>query len=262
MGNFIDAVKSRNEVLFFFGLICFIATIAFFALAKTTTNEVSGVNAWYKPFKFSFSTFLYAWTIAWFCAYLPPSTYKPIFFNWSLVILLGFEIIYIAIQAGRGQLSHFNISTPFYSAMFSLMAFAATAVALLTAYMGILFCTQSFPDLPEYYVWGIRIGILVFVIFCFEGFAMGSRMAHTVGGTDGSAGIPILNWSMKYGDLRIAHFIGMHGLQVIPLLSFYAFKNTRLTLLIGLVYGVLAFVVLFQALKGKPLISKSVEWKK
>ncbi len=47
-------------------------------------------------------------------------------FNWSVIILLGFEIAYIAFQA----ISHYNLTTPAYAKLYSLMAIAATLVTL------------------------------------------------------------------------------------------------------------------------------------
>ncbi len=251
--HFLETLRSRNEILFFFGMLCFVLSLLFLALASVTNTQVMGVNAWYKPFKFAFSTLLYSWAMAWFCAYLP-SSFNVLAFNWGIVILLGFEIAYIALQAGKGQLSHYNISTPIYAMLYSLMAVAATAVTLWTAYVGILFCTNTFPDLPDYYLWSIRIGIFLFVIFALEGFVMGGRMTHTIGGKDGASIIPILNWSTQFGDPRVAHFIGMHALQVLPFLSYYALKNVKMTIFVGVLYGVLAFFTLIQALQGKPLI--------
>jgi hypothetical protein len=250
---YLQTLKYRNESLFYFGLICFVLAIIFLILTRFTTTQVYNVNAWYKPFKFAASTMLYAWAIAWFIGYLP--NFDARIFNWVIVITLGFEIIYIAWQANRGHLSHYNISTSFYSFMYSMMALAATVATLATAYIGILFLKNDFPDLPLHYVWSIRLGIFIFVIFAFEGFVMGSRMSHTIGGADGGEGIPILNWSKKFGDPRIAHFIGMHALQVLPVISYYFLRNTQLTIITGILYFVLAVFTLVQALNEKSLFS-------
>lgn len=252
MITFIQQLRERNETMFQFGLICLIASVIFLLLSRTTTVQVNNVSAWIKPFKFAFSTFLFAWAMLWYCSYLPDFNIR--LFNWTIILLLGFEIVYIAIQAGRGQLSHFNASSPFYSAMFALMGLAATLVTLYTAYVAFLFFRNDFPSLPDYYIWSIRIALVIFVLFSFEGFVMGSRLSHTIGGPDGSPGIPLLHWSKQFGDPRVAHFIGMHALQVLPILSFYLLKDIRLTVVAGLLYLALAALTLMWALQGKPII--------
>lgn len=255
MMDFIQQLKHRNETLFYYGLLCLVLSVIFIILTKYTTTQVYNVNAWYKPFKFAFSTFLFAWAMAWYCYYLPNFNIK--LFNWSVVILLGFEIFYIAFQASKGQLSHYNLSTPVYSILYSLMALAATAVTLYTAYVGLLFFKYDFPDLPNHYLWAIRLGIIIFVVFSFEGFAMGSRLNHSVGAINDNSNWFIIGWSKTVGDLRVSHFIGMHALQILPFLSYYLLKNTKLTVGLSIVYGLLALVTLIQALQGKPLISSN-----
>ena len=255
MIDFLHHLKQRNETLFYYGLLCLVLSLVFIALTKITTTQVYNVNAWYKPFKFAFSTFLFAWSMAWYCYYLPNFNIK--LFNWTVIILLGFEIVYIALQASKGQLSHYNLSTPVYAALYSMMALAASAVTIYTAYVGLLFFTNTFPDLPNYYLWAIRFGIILFVIFSFEGFAMGSRLNHSVGALNDNSSWFIIGWSKTVGDLRVAHFIGMHALQVLPVLSFYVFKNTKLTFALSLLYGLLALLTLIQALQGKPLVKGS-----
>lgn len=247
---FFELIKHKNEPLFFFGLVCFILAVIFLLLSRISSVELLGVNIWYKPFKFALSIGLYAITMAWYCHYLP--SFNITLFNWTIIILFGFEILYIALQAGRGQASHFNLSTPLYAILYQLMGLAAAIMTFYTAYVGILFFINDFPNLSIAYVWGIRLGIIIFVIFSLEGGLMGGRMAHSVGGEDGSTGIPFLNWSKKYGDLRIAHFIGMHALQVLPLLANYLLKNTKAILFVSALYGLLALFTLIQALNGKP----------
>jgi len=55
----------------------------------------------------------------------------------------------------------------------------------------------------------------------------------------------------------------MHALQVVPVLSYYILKNTKLTIGLSIVYGILALLILIQALQGKPLIKErnSKIWK-
>ncbi len=257
MIGFIQELKERNETLFYFGFICLLFSILFLILARTTTTQVYGVNSWYKPFKFAFSTLTFAWAMAWYCYYLPDFNSK--LFSWSIIILLGFEIVYISIMASKGQLSHYNLSTPFFGVMFSLMAIAASLATLYTAYVGFLFFKHSFTDLPNYYVWAIRLSIIIFVIFSFEGFAMGSRLSHSIGALNDNSNWFILGWSRTVGDLRVSHFIGMHALQVLPLLSFFVLKNTKLTIGLSIMYGLLALMTLVQALKGRPLLKQKIE---
>ncbi len=251
MQSFILELKARNETLFYFGLLCLVAGLVFLAMARLTGTQVYGVNAWFKPFKFAVSIGTFAWTMAWYCFYLP--NFNVGMFNWTVVILFGLEIFYIALMAGQGKLSHFNVSSSTTAFLYGMMGLAASLVTLNTAYVGILFFTNDFPMLPNYYLWAIRLGIIIFVVFAFEGGLMGSRMNHSVGTVNDNSNLFIFGWSKLVGDLRVAHFIGMHALQVLPILSFYVLRNTKLTVVFGLLYGLLAVFTLVQALGGKPV---------
>ncbi len=252
MMEFLATLKHRNEPLFWYGLLCLAFALVCLVLAQLTTTTVFNVNAWIKPFKFAFSTTLFVWAMAWYIGHLP--TFDHRWYSWTVIVLLTFEISYIALRAAQGQLSHFNVSTGANATLFSLMAVAITIVTLYTAYIGALFFTPRVAPLPPHYLWAIRLGILLFVVFAFEGFVMGARLSHTVGGPDGTPGLPLLHWSYTHGDLRSAHFIGMHALQVLPLLSFYVLRSTWSTTLLAALYALLASAVLVLALRGKPLV--------
>lgn len=252
MFSFIEELKSRNEALFYFSSILFGLAILFYVLTKISSLQVAGVNAWFKPFKFSISIAIYCSTMAWYCYYLPSFNIK--LFNWTNILLFTFEIVYIAIQAARAQESHFNLTTPLYKMLFAAMAIAAIGITLYTAYTGIKFFQTDFSNLPSYYVWAIRLSIFIFIIFSFEGLAMGARQTHTIGTQTQNTFLPMFKWNMKQGDLRAAHFIGMHALQIIPILSFYLLRNTKLVFILSGIYFLLAAFVLLQALQSKPFI--------
>jgi NO-binding membrane sensor protein with MHYT domain len=88
---------------------------------------------------------------------------------------------------------------------------------------------------------------------------MGSRLSHSVGAINDNSNLWILGWSKTVGDLRVSHFIGMHALQVLPVLSFYLIKNTKGTIAVAVLYGLLALVTLVQALQGKPFFTAGPE---
>lgn len=252
--DFLAVLKSRNEPLFYFGLICLVFAVVLVVAGKLIPIQVNGVNAWYKPVKFALSIGVFCWTMGWCTGYLElPDKIRS--YSWAMIILLGFELFYITLQAARGQLSHYNVNSSLYTALTAAMAIAAIAATLYTGYVGVLFCTGTFPELPVYYLWAIRIGILYFVVFAFEGALMGANGSHGVGGNDSDNGLPLLNWSRKYGDLRIAHFVGMHSLQVLPLLAYYVLRDVRLVYVFGFIYGALALFCLVQSLASKPLLS-------
>jgi hypothetical protein len=252
MKTIMHQLKEANEPLYYYGLVCALAAVLCLWFANTTNTPVLGVNAWYKPFKFLLSTALFVWSMAWYMQYLD-SNRAVVWYSWGLIGLFTFENLYIVLQASRGQLSHFNVSTPLYAGLYSLMAAAAVGISLWTAYITLLFFQQQLPALPRAYVWGIRLGLLLFVVFSMQGLSMGARLTHTVGAADGTPGLPVFNWSRTHGDLRIAHFLGMHALQVLPLLSFYALKSVRAIGLAALCYAILTTFLFWQALLGRSL---------
>ena len=250
---FINELQNRNSILFYFGLICVIGVFYCVIMIFSSNTQVLGINAWIKPLKFFLSTVIFVWSMAWYMHYLPQQFQVKIY-SWVVLITLSFELIYITYQAARGELSHFNVSTAFHGTMFSLMGLAITIMTLHTASIGLLFFSSSFPELPTSYLWGIRMGIILFVFFAFEGGIMGAKLAHTVGAPDGGDGLPLVNWSKSAGDLRIAHFVGMHALQILPLLGFYVIGNSSALIITSVIYFLITSGVMIQALMGFPLI--------
>ena len=253
MIEILNTLKTRNELLFFTGAVYAVMAFVCFVLIYLTNIQVLGISAFIKPMKFYISSVIFTFTMAWILYYLNYSKLLAAF-SWTLVVTLTFENLYISYKAFIGQQSHFNISTSFNSAMFSLMAITITIITLFTAYIAVVFFTKDFPTLSNSYVWGIRLGLVLFVVFAFEGFVMGAKLSHTVGAPDGGEGLPVTNWSKQNGDLRIAHFLGMHALQILPLIGYYLTNNAKITISMGVLYFLVTTAILIQALNGKPLI--------
>jgi hypothetical protein len=257
MSYFLSTLVQRNAPLYYFGWACLAGALMCAALTQLSNTQVAGVNAWGKPLKFFVSISLFVWTMAWYLVYLGPRPAVSVY-TWVVVGTLTFELLCIVGSAARGQGSHFNVSSPFHTVLFALMGVAIVVMTLWTAYIGLLFCQAPLPGLPPAYGWAIRLGIGLFVVFALEGGLMASRLAHTVGGPDGGPGLPGLNWSIRHGDLRVAHFIGMHALQVLPLLAWYGRFSVRSTGLVALVYTGVAVAVFILALQGRPLVRRAL----
>jgi hypothetical protein len=250
--KFINELRRRNPVMFWYGALNFVGAVTCIVLIRTTTIQVNNISAFVKPFKFFISIAIFCWTIGWLMHYLQmPKKVRD--YNVMAVIVFAFEIFVITWQAANGRLSHFNTSTPLYEWLFRLMGVAIVTLTLWTGYIGHLFFKKKDFNLPKSYVWGIRLGIICFVLFALEGGVMAAALKHTVGGNDGGKGLPLTNWSRQHGDLRIAHFLGMHSLQLLPLFGYYISTTSRATITFALFYVVLVTGVLVQALMGYPL---------
>jgi hypothetical protein len=261
--GFIRELRARNPLLFVTGVAHVILLLIMAGVAPFDGREVMGINPWIKPIKFAASIAIYALTMGWLLYELPLKEKVKGRVNWAIASTLIIEIALITMQAARGVTSHFNNTTAFDSAVFAVMGLAITFNILVAAYVGLKFWRTD-AKIPAPYLWGIRIGLTIFVLASLEGFAMTGRLAHSVGVPDGGPGLPLLNWSTRGGDLRVAHFFGIHALQVLPLAG-YMLSTRRSESLTnnaarwvqvgGAVYALLALLLFLWAMAGRPLIS-------
>jgi len=243
-------------------------------------REVTGMPLWAKPLKFAVSIAIYCFTLAWLISLLTVAkrlswiagTIAAAGVVVEMVIILGFAAV--------GDTSHFNVSTPLHTTLWAVMAFGISAVWIMTLVVGIALFRSSLGDAARSVAirWGVVLGLLgMGLAFLMTGPTaqqlddyQGIVGAHTVGLADGGAGIPILGWSTESGDLRIPHFIGMHALQVLPLVvialellarrwprTFDAPRRRGLVWIAALVYLAVIVLVTLQALAGESIARPS-----
>jgi len=205
---------------------------------------ITGANAWIKPLKFAISLPLYSFTLTWLLTYIQgrPRLVQSIAYVTGFVAIL--ETVLITLQVMRGTTSHFNVSTAFDATVFSMMGTAITIVAVMNLLTVILLSQQRLGN--PVMAAALRSGVLI----SFAGMAVAFLMttgptpsqraaleagapltivgAHSVGVDDGGPGLPLVGWSTVGGDLRVPHFVGLHGIQVLPLLGlFFSRRGTR-----------------------------------
>ena len=245
----------KNPILVWSGFVVLALAVVFSIVSFFDHRQVMGVNLWIKPVKFFLSIGIFNLTMAWYLSLLPEGRKTAIrWYSWMVVIVFSIELIIITGQAARGQLSHFNVSTPLNGALFSLMGIAINTLTVWTFVAGTWFWRHPAPvGFPEGFWWGIRMGIILFVVFSFQGMLMASNLQHGVGGADGGKGLPLVNWSTDHGDLRVSHFVGIHALQVLPILGFFLLRRRAEIIAGAILYGSLAVWLFLRAMDAKPL---------
>jgi len=248
---------------------------------------INGVNGWIKPLKFAISISVYSATFLWLTTYVRGWTRTVSTISFITAISLLIEFVLITLQVIRGTTSHFNVSTTLDAVIFSTMGNFVLLISIMNLVLAVLLLRQRIEDHEghggEVFAWSLRFGVLsAFVFGMGGGFLMTAGPteaqlelarhtgampyvgAHAVGVTDGGPGLPLLNWSTEGGDLRIGHFVGLHGMQVLPLLGFFLTLPSlvrryshlrRLTLiwLWGAGYMGMASILVWQALRGQSI---------
>ena len=228
--------------------------------AMVNPVEVLGINSMIKPIKFCISTTAYSWTMAYLLFYVN----NQIKVKWYS-ILAAFVMVYengvIIVQAFRGKISHFNQSELVGGILYALMGVMIVWLTTATLIISLRFIFQKTYSVSSPVALSIKIGLMMFVVFSFLGGYMSVINTHNVGGEIGQAGLPLLNWSTLFGDVRVAHFFGIHSLQVIPLLGYvmstriHDESKAKTYIWAGaLLYFSFICFTLYQALHGLPFL--------
>lgn len=241
-----------------------IAFVFFIGLLAVDARQFNGEPVWAKPTKFAVSLALHYGTFAAVLHLLGAGWRSASWLEGLAVasVLAGvFELVYIGIQAGRMLPSHFNVSTPFYAAMYSLMAIGAVVILLPAVPLGIAAAADPAAALsrPMRLAWSIGLvgGTVLTLIVAFR---LGGNGGHLVGAAaENTRAMLLTGWSLSIGDLRPAHFFALHLMQAAPLAGLAlgrALPDRAASLGVIAFAGVwtsLCVLAFVRALSGRPL---------
>ncbi|WP_214402348.1 hypothetical protein [Pseudonocardia lacus] len=246
-----------------FWLAVFSAVLAVVATTGLVVDDrvLLGAPLWAKPLKFALSFGLYGLALSWMLSLVDGGRRTGAVLGWAVAAGAAVELVIIFGQAVRGVRSHFNSDTDLDATLFSVMGMTVAFIWLATVWLAIGVLGR--PRLDPALTASIRLGLVVALLGMLVGVVMSVNGGHAVAVADGGPGLPLFGWSTTGGDLRVAHFVGMHAVQVLPLLAalLIALPERRLAgparrplvRLAGGTYLALLALLTWQALRGQPL---------
>jgi hypothetical protein len=228
-------------------------------LAVLDDRVLLGARLWLKPLKFAISFLAYSATLAWMLGQLRERALRRT--GWLIVAASAIEMVIITGQAALGNRSHFNDDGALGSALFSVMGATVVVIWLATLAVALRFLRE--PGRDRAAGTAVRLGLAVALLGMAVGYVMVANGAHAVGLADGGPGLPLVGWSTTGGDLRIAHFIGMHALQGLPLLAagltltrtWDDDARIRMVRVVAAAWAGLIVLLTWQAVRAQPLLA-------
>ncbi len=252
----------QHHRLWYRNAVAYVVIATACAIAIAVDDQLfAGVSVWIKPAKFALSISIYFASLALFSERLGEAfflTWAGRVMSWLPVFCAAFEMIYIIVQAGQGQASHFNLSSNYHSIMYALMGFGAVTMVAICAWMGIAILARH--GWHDAMTLAISMGlILTFVLGGGFGGYLSGAGSHWVGGVANDAhGLPLVGWATAGGDLRVAHFWGIHAMQIVPAFVWpFRHKGWARTVvwIAAFAVTVISAATFWQAINGQAFIS-------
>lgn len=256
-------------VQFVFAIVNAIAAVVTAFLIVIDDRTILGEPLWMKPFKFFISAALLSLSLSYLVPRISKAPRTTRIASITIVGCLIVELVLITSAAAAEATSHFNVSSPAATAVWSAMAWFITVLWPATMVLTVMFLRSPGVDqvMKRAFTWGLVVSIVgMGVAFLMTsptaeqlGDFQGVAGAHTVGSEDGGPGIPLFGWSTVAGDLRVPHFVGLHALQLIPLAVFFLRTKISVTRVnfIGVGYLLVVGLLTAQALAGQSVVAPS-----
>jgi hypothetical protein len=237
-----------HRPLLVLGIACGAVALLSLAAMPFDDRTLMGESVWVKSFKFGFSFFTYCLSLAWLLSHMTRLRRTGWVVGTVFAVISAAEVGVITAAAAMGTFSHFNASEDAFNQVVQLAFQFVPVMFVANLVIAALVLFQRIGDRAVTAV--IRWGLLLSSLGMFAAFfivtvggqgertqvdANGNEVplnaGHGVGDLDGN-GMFLTGWSTTGGDMRVPHFIGLHGIQVLigvaMLLSFLAVRRAWL----------------------------------
>ncbi|OLT25872.1 hypothetical protein BJF83_22285 [Nocardiopsis sp. CNR-923] len=240
---------------------------------------VVGEPVWSKPARFALSIAVYTVTLAWLLSWTRRFGHR---LGAVIAVLVTVELAAVVVQAVRGVRSHFNVATAVDAVVFNAMGAVILTVWALNVVMAAVLVRGPVGDrvMARAVRWGMAVTLAGMPVALLMSRATPEQAAalaeggsdvigaHTVGAPDGGPGLPLVGWSTVAGDLRVSHFLGIHGIHVMILVALVVGSvaryraeppseaaRVRLVGVAGAVYAGTFGLTVWQALRGQSVVA-------
>ncbi|WP_205324551.1 hypothetical protein [Glycomyces sp. YM15] len=220
-----------HRPLLVLGIACGVVALASLLAIPFDDRTLQGESVWLKAFKFGFSFFTYCLSLAWLLSHMTKLRRTGWAFGTLFAVISAAEVGVIVAAAAAGTYSHFNASEDPFNQVVQLAFQFVPVMFLANLVIAVIVLFQRIGDKAVTAL--VRWGLLLSSLGMFAAFfivtvgGQGERTAldadgnevplnagHGVGDLDGN-GMFLTGWSTTGGDMRVSHFIGLHGIQVL-----------------------------------------------
>jgi hypothetical protein len=239
------SLSKTSKTLVLYGVLMWLLFGLALLLSLADTRTIRDIGVWIKPMKFMASTSLFAWTMVWVTRLADNSITFSHSFKLIASLLIAtsfFEVAYITYQAQFGEASHYNRTDLKHTLLFGLMAFAAVGLTASQGWLALVIWLNQRSKVMSVTTLSVVVGLtLTFLLATISGFLLGSSQPPA------GQGLPFFGWHLR-GDIRPAHFLGVHAQQLVPMVGLFAnhfVKSfSKIFLITSSIFYVLAWLIL------------------
>ena len=242
-------ISQRNKWLYWAGCFMFFTAIICLGLFLFDNRQISGAYIWLAPFQIAMGSGILLFSMAWLLHVINNKKQRNFVSFVYLTGVVGVFIINI-FHATRGKTYHSLNQTPLDELFNYLTIFCCLIIFLNQVFITLILFFQKKNMHSQHYTWGIRSTMMVFSISMLISLAVyfaRHKLNPNLNVFDVFFGTA---WGSRSIYFKISYYLGLHSIQLIPLVSYYLFEYKKQVLLFSFAYLTLIVLLLFLGFFG------------